>query len=214
MPSGVPAELPSSTAPPPLVAQPLHHHPATPTPPTLPVRIPNEVMLKLLANPAAFMKVLPSYQQPNTSWTSLNVATPAPSTPPTVASSLHSLQPAPVPTSSTHPVGMPILPSSAVLQRTGRVTARVVGPVSAPVSQTNARLHQRCGGHSCHSRSGGPTADCVQEMQCVHMPNSSAIVPCAGHVTCSLQLSLWTSRLPVSSPFSRLYLLDHPSHRR
>ena len=134
LPSGIPAQLPSSTAPPPpAVAQPSPHPPATPIHPTL--RFSNEVMMNLLSNRAALMNMLQPYQQPSTSWANLTMAPPTPSTPPTVPGSLQSHQPPPKPTPSTQPIGMPLLPASVVLQRTGRVTARVVGPAPAPVSQ-------------------------------------------------------------------------------
>lgn len=141
LPPPIPDVVPSSTAPP--VVKPSPHPPHPPHPPAphvqppLPASISNEMMLKLLAaNPAAWMNVLRPYKHPSSSWTNLTVAPPTPSTPPTVAGSLQSLQATPVPTPSTHPTGMPILPPSAILQHSklshtiGRVTARVVSPAS------------------------------------------------------------------------------------
>lgn len=140
LPPPIPDVLPSSTAPSPIV-KPSPHPPAPHIQPPLPASISNEMMLKLLATNPAWMNVLRPYKHPSSSWTNLTVAPPTPSTQPTVAGSLQSLQATPVPTPSTHPMGMPILPHSAILQHSklshtiGRVTARVVGPASVSHSQ-------------------------------------------------------------------------------
>ena len=200
VPSGIPAQLPSSTAPPPpAVAQPSPHPPATPIHPTL--RFSNEVMMNLLSNRAALMNMLQPYQQPSTSWANLTMAPPTPSTPPTVPGSLQSHQPPPKPTPSTQPIGMPILPASVVLQRTGRVTARVVGPAPAPVSQ--------CTYTSCPHPSvyGGltsvlsvPTALCHTQNSAMNVLSSGSTVALCSARTCSSHLSLCASGFPVSSP--------------